>query len=668
MTLISFRKAFIIFVSICLEALFLPLGQNILYAQQSVDNYGYLNSTGGFRMNGLESNISNFSNTEDFELTASFAFRNDNRFNSNLYSLSFSKTFGEHNFYFRYSPGIAQNFIIKSSSTIQLPDTIANLKTELNYSEKFGLGYSYKISSSVNLGFSLRYFEQTFREESPVLFYTDSVNYISIKEEKLTNNYWRGDVGADVFLNDMISFSVSTINLFISREDNAGEISRLYSLKSEKGIHAALQLSSASGFMTKFGYEYGFDKYKASYAGLNYSFDFAGGTVAAGVLLTHDKFRNPFISAVMPSFAFSKEGYTISAGGIKYLSNNTSKTTESLLNDGLYSLFNNPYSEDRAFVNFNLALSFNNKQLVKFIDVSVVSDIYPTLSEIYLDKPFAIGKAVNLSDEIIEVRPASYIKNINNEPIFSPSVKILPGDTVDIGFYTIVSNADADKRKIEQADFYLYTDKSEPDDYIRKPVLEHDKNSWDGNVYNLIYFVRKDFDFSNKYSREILNKYPREMTDDVFSKIKILYEEFSRNMEYVSDPRASTERVQFPHETIELKGGDCDDLSVGFSSMLESIGIQTAFVDYKNPGGVSHVNLLANTELSPSELFKITNNDNKIVVRKNQEGIDQIWIPIETTVLTGFDDAWSAGADKFNAEAIENLGLSKGTVVIIDIY
>lgn len=668
MTPISFRKVFIIFVSICLEALFLSSGQKILYAQQSVDNYGYLNSAGRFRMNGLESNISNFSNTEDFELTASFSFRNDNRLNSNLHSLSFSKTIGEHNFYFRYTPGLAQNFIIKSSATIQLPDTIANLKTELNYSEKFGLGYSYKISSSVNLGFSLRYFEQTFRKESPVLYYTDSVNYISIKEDESTNNYWRGDIGADVIFNDIISFSLSTINLFISRESNAGEISRLYSLKTEKGIHASLQLSSASGFMTKLGYEYGFDNYKAFYAGLNYSFDFAGGKITSGVLFMHDKFRNPFITAVMPSVAFTKEGYTISAGGVKYFSNNISKTTESLINEGIYSLFNNPYSADRAFVNFNLALSFKSKQLVKFIDVSIDSDIYPTLSEVYLNKPFATGKAVNLSNEIIEVRPASYIKNINNEPIYSPSVKILPGDTVDIGFYTIVSNADAAKRKIEQADFYLYTDKSEPDDYIRKPVLVHDKNSWDGNVFNLIYFVRKDFDFSNKYSREILNKYPREMTDGVFRKIKILYDEFSRNLEYVSDPRASTERVQFPHETIELKGGDCDDLSVCFSSMLESIGIQTAFVDYKNPDGVSHVNLLANTELSPTELFKITNNDNKIVVRKNEEGVDQIWLPIETTVLTGFDDAWSAGADKFNAEAIENLGLSKGSVVIIDIY
>ncbi len=619
-------------------------------------------------MNGLEGNISNFSNTKDFELMASFSFQNENRFNSNLYSLSISKAFGNHNFYFRYSPGIAQNFIIKRSTTIQLPDTVANLKTEINYSEKFGTSYSYKFSSGVNLGLSLRYFEQTFREESPILFYTDSVNYISIKEEELSDNFWRGDLGFDFILNDILSISLSTINLFISKEDNSSEASRLYSLKTEKGIHASFQLKSNNKFMTKFGYEYGFDKYKAFYAGLNYSFNLAGGIITAGTLLAHDRFRQPYISSVIPSISFTKDGYTISAGGIIYALNNTSKTTESLVNDGIYSLFNNPYSTDRAFVNFNLALSFKSKQFVKFIDVSIDSDVYPTLSEIYLNKPFATGRVVNISNEIVEVRPASFINGINNELIYSPVVKILPGDTVDVSFFTTISNIEVDKRKIEQADFYLYTDKSEPDDYIQKPVLIHDKNSWDGNVFNLIYFVRKDFEFTNKYSREILNKYPRESTADVFRKIKILYDEFSHSLEYVSDPRSSTESVQFPHETIELKGGDCDDLSVCFSSMLESIGIQTAFVDYKNLGGVSHVNLLVNTELTPSELFKITNNDNKVVVRKNEKGIDQIWLPIETTVLSGFKDAWTAGADKFNSEAIEKLGLSKGTVIIIDIY
>ena len=82
-------------------------------------------------------------------------------------------------------------------------------------------------------------------------------------------------------------------------------------------------------------------------------------------------------------------------------------------------------------------------------------------------------------------------------------------------------------------------------------------------------------------------------------------------MQYVSDPRSSTEYVQFPTQTIEVAGGDCDDLSVAFSALLESIGIQTAFVDYKSEEKISHVNLLINTKLKPEEAELITQNDKK---------------------------------------------------------
>ena len=36
--------------------------------------------------------------------------------------------------------------------------------------------------------------------------------------------------------------------------------------------------------------------------------------------------------------------------------------------------------------------------------------------------------------------------------------------------------------------------------------------------------------------------------------------------------------------------------------------------------------------------------------------------------LTNFDEAWGLGAQKFYSEAIDNLGLSKNKVEIIDIF
>jgi len=139
-------------------------------------------------------------------------------------------------------------------------------------------------------------------------------------------------------------------------------------------------------------------------------------------------------------------------------------------------------------------------------------------------------------------------------------------------------------------------------------------------------------------------------------------------MVYTSDPRATAEYVQFPKQTIQLKGGDCDDLSVCYSSLLESVGIQTALVDYKADRDIRHVNILFNTKLTPNQAKLITNNDTKYFIRKNSSGKNEVWLPVETTSLTDFNTAWHVGVEKFNKEALSNLGIAPGTVEIIDVY
>ena len=166
--------------------------------------------------------------------------------------------------------------------------------------------------------------------------------------------------------------------------------------------------------------------------------------------------------------------------------------------------------------------------------------------------------------------------------------------------------------------------------------------------------------------KSILDTIPSALT--VFYKSKILFNDFVKKLVYTSDPRATAEYVQFPKQTIELKGGDCDDLSVAYSSLLESVGIQTALVDYKGDGDIRHVNILVNTKLPPSQAKLITMNDSKYFIRKNEQENDEIWIPVETTLLTDFDEAWSAGVEKFNRDAIFELGIASGKVEIIDVY
>ncbi len=240
-------------------------------------------------------------------------------------------------------------------------------------------------------------------------------------------------------------------------------------------------------------------------------------------------------------------------------------------------------------------------------------------------------------------------------------------------FFTIINKeaSSFDKTKISQAKFILNTSNDEPDDIILKPILVHDANNWDGKVINLRYFVNSDIEFSKNYSNQILNRVKNESNKNNFTPfeiVKILFNEFVKNMTYVSDRRATVDNVQFPSETIELKGGDCDDLSVCFSSILESNGIQTAFLDYKPNGTIGHVTLLINTKLNPQSVRTITNNDRKYFVRKNIFEKEEIWIPIEITSLTNFDNAWNIGSEMFYSTAVDKLGLLKNKVEIIDVF
>lgn len=643
------------------------------YGQQSVDFFGASQSplNSRFRLNSLESNAHNLTLGKDWEISTSFSGVNGKDLKANLFSFSISKRSGAHYIFARYTPGYLKEFIFSGGATVILNDSQKVLQKRFRYDEAFGLGYSFRFSPRFTAGFSIRYFQQEFRDEQLEPFFSDSLNYIKTKTTVTPANFWRGDAGLNYFFSEKFSLSLSSINLFSIEESAASETASTYSIKKKKGALVEIKYQPIENIGLQFNYETN----NSFVGGINISTNFLGGSFTAGVSAFHDKYQNPFIAGILPVINFSSNLFSVTLSGVKYFSNRSGAYPLSeLVNKGINNLMNNSFSYDRAVLSVNFALSFVKEQLVKFVDVQIKEEIFPTLGDKYFSEPFAAAKVVNVSDKIVQVRPSSIIKNVNAEVIYSPTVKIAPGDTIEIPFYTVISN-DALKitrREISQADFYLTTTNSEPDDEMHKPILVNDNNSWDGKVPHLKYFVRRDFDFANRYAKNIFeeNKEKIENVGDdleIFEKVKILFDHFVKKMVYVSDPRSSVERVQFPSETIDLKGGDCDDLSVSFSSLLESVGIQTAFVDYKNDDGISHVNLLVNTQLKPLQGNLITNNDKKIFIRKNAEGEDEIWIPLETTSLTNFDTAWTVATEKFNKEAIEELGLAKGKIQIIDI-
>lgn len=658
-------------------------GSTHFYAQQSIDYYGFISNinNSNFRMNSIESNITNYSLSKDWEFSLSMKskLRENNNINLNIASLG--KRIDNHYLYLRFTPGIQQEFIFKSRTEFLIGDTVQNYNTKLSYLEKYGFGYSYNFNNSLTFGISLRYFQQKFSEEYPT-FYTDidsNIQIIQIREESVNKNYWRGDIGIQYSPYNNLSLSIASANLFIlkdfDKEDNSSEFgikTTNYNVKQNKDVVLGANYAPFENLILDGRYETS----NSFIFGMNFHFPINSSFITLGSTIFHDNFQEPFIAGVLPSLNYSNNLFSFTISYLKFFSDRSiGKSLDDFKKFGIHNIQNNFFSTDNINLLFNFALSFKTDRYAKFLEVEINNEIFPTFKDNYVDRPFATGRVVNLSDEVISLKPSCYIKDINPEQIHSPIVSVNPHDTIDVPFFIIIGeqNTNIEKTKISQANFYLTTINTEPDDEFQKPVLLHDKNNWDGNVRNLRYFVNSDFDYSNKYANGILsglekNGDKKSTSLNTFSIVKNLFNYIVKNMNYVSDRRATVDYVQFPSETIELKGGDCDDLSVCFSSILESIGIQTAFIDYKPNGTIGHVTLLVNTNLSPNESELITINDRKYFVRKNTMGKEEIWIPIEVTSLTDFDEAWNLGAEKFYSEAIDNFGLSKNTVEIIDIF
>jgi hypothetical protein len=101
----------------------------------------------------------------------------------------------------------------------------------------------------------------------------------------------------------------------------------------------------------------------------------------------------------------------------------------------------------------------------------------------------------------------------------------------------------------------------------------------------------------------------------------------------MSENAMSLDSINYPYQTLYFRGGDCDDLSILFCSLLEALGIQTAFITI--PG---HIYMAFET--GDSEWRAAANN---IIDYDGKR-----WMPVEITVLDeGFYRAWQIGASEW---------------------
>jgi tetratricopeptide (TPR) repeat protein len=109
--------------------------------------------------------------------------------------------------------------------------------------------------------------------------------------------------------------------------------------------------------------------------------------------------------------------------------------------------------------------------------------------------------------------------------------------------------------------------------------------------------------------------------------------------------------VSLPRETLKRLAGDCDDLTALFTTMLETVGIETAFVT--TPG---HIYMAFNSGLAAAKYYQISPDRALLLIID-----DNIWIPVEVTMLGqgSFIDSWRTGADEWNRAPASGRGFFK---------
>jgi hypothetical protein len=109
------------------------------------------------------------------------------------------------------------------------------------------------------------------------------------------------------------------------------------------------------------------------------------------------------------------------------------------------------------------------------------------------------------------------------------------------------------------------------------------------------------------------------------------------------------DNVSFPYQALYYRGGDCSYLSILFCSMLEALGIESAFITI--PG---HIYIAFEVG---DDSWRLNSED---IIELDMDGVLKRWLPVEITIPDeGFTRAWRVGARQWRTHS-ERLTSSEG--------
>jgi TolA-binding protein len=261
-----------------------------------------------------------------------------------------------------------------------------------------------------------------------------------------------------------------------------------------------------------------------------------------------------------------------------------------------------------------------------------------------------------------DIRATVEVKRYMDEPKSAEVVSVLePGATAELKLYglfteKILEIVEATKLPVSVKLSYSQYGKAYQEEYVGTlSVLDRNAITWDDDRKAAAFISSKDpsvLVFAKSVASSVRDLLSPGINGNLQAVMAVHEALRIQGLTYVKDPSSALETnnkqvvdfILFPQQTFAFNSGKCGDLTVLYSSLLESIGVPTALIT--TPG---HIFMAADLEMAGDQAVSTFSRPEDLIMKDGTA-----WLPLETTMRKeGFAQAWEEAAREWR-EATAN--------------
>jgi hypothetical protein len=290
--------------------------------------------------------------------------------------------------------------------------------------------------------------------------------------------------------------------------------------------------------------------------------------------------------------------------------------------------------------------------------------IFPVSWAWYKDNPAATVRITNNEPNTVTgVNLSLFMDRYMGQPeLFAVIPRLAPGESADVPvtalfnevMLSLTENVNANGQVLMS--YRSLGARKEADFPVQMPIYHRNALSWDDDRRAASFVSARDpaARLFARYVASVIDSVPPNGLPRNVRYAAALFEALAAyGMNYVIDPASSfvemsedaaaLDSLNYPYQTLYYRGGDCDDLSILYCSLLEVLGVDTAFITI--PG---HIYAAFDTGIE-SGLAINPGAENSVIFDAGQNDLishgGRMWMPVEITVPgEGFYEAWRIGA------------------------